>query len=162
MAEGPFRPDNGLRQYFGNWIDCPLFAINDPPGALVAARHGTWIYAVLTAPQVLVQALIYEDPSMTRKNTNWFGLGLEAWSLALDASAVMALRAMRIAAGGAQANRELAAMITEKVASGFALQTMMLTNRLGATPQAAAAKTLAHFRPKVHANRRRLTKKHKR
>jgi len=99
---------------------------------------------------------------MARKDNSWFGLGLEAWSLALEASSVMALRTVRIAAGGAAANREVAAMVSEKVTSGLALQAKVLTAGLGASPQAMTAKTIAHFRPKVRANRRRLTRRRKR
>ena len=95
---------------------------------------------------------------MTRR-TSGLELWLDAWSLGLEASSVIALRAMRVGAGGSGATRELAAMVSEKLASGFALQTMALTNRLGRTPETIAAKTLAHFRPKVRANRRRLTKR---
>ena len=98
---------------------------------------------------------------MTNKNS-WMSLGLDAWLLGLEATSVMALRGAKIAGGGAAANREIATMVTEKMASAFALQTLAATNGLGNTPEAAVAKTLAHFRPKVRANRRRLAKSRRR
>ena len=50
-------------------------------------------------------------------------------------------------------------MFSEKFEAGVALQAKALTGGLGLTAPTAAAKTLQHFRRKVRANRRRLTKK---
>ena len=47
-------------------------------------------------------------------------------------------------------------MVSEKVEAGVALQMLALTGGLGVTPHGAAAKTVAHYRRKVRANRRRL------
>lgn len=93
---------------------------------------------------------------------SWLTLGFDAWWLGLEASTVIALRSAKIAAGGSAAQREIATMVREKMASVAALQTLALTGGLGKTPEEAAAKTLAHFRPKVRANRRRLIKKRRR
>ena len=49
-------------------------------------------------------------------------------------------------------------MVSEKIESGLALQGMALTERLGLIANVAARKTLAHYRRKVRANRRRLAK----
>lgn len=49
-------------------------------------------------------------------------------------------------------------MVSEKVDAGLALQTLALTGGLGLTPHDAAAKTLTHYRRKVRANRRQLSK----
>jgi hypothetical protein len=49
-------------------------------------------------------------------------------------------------------------MVSEKVDAGLALQTLALTGGLGMTPAKASARTLAHYRRKVRANRRRLAK----
>jgi hypothetical protein len=95
---------------------------------------------------------------MNRARNPWIGVGLSAWSLGLEASAVIGLRTMKIAAGGAAAQAEARRMVSEKVDAGLTLQTMALTGGLGFTPHAAAAKTLAHYRRKVRANRRRLSK----
>jgi hypothetical protein len=49
-------------------------------------------------------------------------------------------------------------MVSEKIRVAMALQALALTGRLGTAAHQAAAKTLAHYRTKVRANRRRLTK----
>jgi hypothetical protein len=49
-------------------------------------------------------------------------------------------------------------MIDEKIESGLALQSMALTGRLGRTADSVVRKTLAHYRLKVRANRRRLAR----
>ena len=95
---------------------------------------------------------------MARSRNPWPGIGLSAWSLGLEASMVVGLRSLKIAAGGAAGEAEARLMVAEKVEAGVALQQMSLTGQLGASPQAAAAKTLAHYRRKVRANRRRLSK----
>jgi hypothetical protein len=88
----------------------------------------------------------------------WFRIGMAAWSLGVEASSVIALRTLKIAAGGAAADAEARRMIGEKVEAGLALQTLALTGGLGVTPHGAAGRTLVHFRRKVRANRRRLVK----
>ena len=49
-------------------------------------------------------------------------------------------------------------MITEKIDAARTLQAKALTGGLGVTAPRAAAKTLKHYRRKVRANRRRLSK----
>ncbi len=93
-----------------------------------------------------------------RRGNPWFGIGLDAWSLGLEASTVMGLRAMRIAEGGPGARAEAQRMVSEKVEAAAALQVMALTGALGATAPSASARTIAHYRRKVRANRRRLSK----
>jgi hypothetical protein len=92
----------------------------------------------------------------SRRGNPWLRLGLGAWSLGAESSAVIGLRVMKMAAGGAAAEMEAQRMVREKVQAGLAIQTMALTGALGVTPHGAAAKTLAHYRRKVRANRRRL------
>jgi hypothetical protein len=88
----------------------------------------------------------------------WFRAGLNVWSLGLDSSHVVALRLLKMAAGGPAAAVEARRMIDEKIEAGLAVQAMALTGGLGATPHAAAAKVINHYRRKVRANRRRLIK----
>jgi hypothetical protein len=94
---------------------------------------------------------------MPRRRNPWFGLGLDAWTLGAECSAVIGLRMMKVAAGGLAAEAEVQRMVSEKVAAALALQTLALTGGLGVTPQGAAARTVAHYRRKVRANRRRLS-----
>lgn len=88
----------------------------------------------------------------------WLRIGLDAWSLGLDASSVIGLRTLKMAAGGPAAEAEARLMVSEKVDAAIALQMKALTGGLGLKPPGAAAKTLTHYRRKVRANRRRLSK----
>ena len=89
----------------------------------------------------------------------WTRLMFDTWLLGLEASAVVASRAMKLAAGGEVAEREARRMITEKIEAALSLQTLALTGGLGTTSQSVARKSLTHYRRRVRANRRRLTKK---
>jgi len=95
---------------------------------------------------------------MARVRNPWVRLGWDAWMLGAESATVMTLRTMKIAAGGAAGEREARRMVDEKVEAAQALQTMALTGALGATAPVAADRTLKHYRRKVRANRRRLTR----
>jgi hypothetical protein len=92
------------------------------------------------------------------KANPWIGIGLDAWRLGLEATAVVGLRTLKIAQGGAPGSAEAELMVREKIAAGIALQAMALRGGLGSTPASACARTLTHYRRKVNANRRRLIK----
>jgi hypothetical protein len=94
---------------------------------------------------------------MARRKNPWIGLGFNAWALGLEASTVIGLRTLKIAAGGKAGTAEADLMVREKIKAAVELQTLALTGGLGFTPPRAASKTLAHYRRKVRANRRRLT-----
>ncbi len=96
---------------------------------------------------------------MARSRNPWLKLGWDAWALGLEASTVMGLRTMKIAQGGAAAEAEARRMVSEKVEAAAALQALALTGALGVTAPRIADKTLAHYRRKVRANRRRLAKR---
>lgn len=84
---------------------------------------------------------------------------LDAWRLGMEAGGVMVLRTLALAAGDARAHREAGRMVTEKAEAAVELQMLALRGALGFTAPATAAKILAHYRPKVRANRRRLTRR---
>lgn len=86
----------------------------------------------------------------------WFGLGLSAWALGLEATTVIGLRTAKIAAGGPAGAAESRLMVSEKLAAAWALQLKAATGALGPSPASATARTLAHYRRAVRANRRRL------
>lgn len=94
---------------------------------------------------------------MARANP-WFRLSLDAWSLGMEASTVIALRTMKIAAGGPGAEAEAQRMVTEKIDSAFDLQARAMTGRLGGSVEEATARTVSHYRRAIRANHRRLTK----
>jgi hypothetical protein len=81
---------------------------------------------------------------------------MDAWSLGMEASSVIALRTMKLAAGGSAADSETQRMVDEKVKAGLELGALAMTGGLGLTSHGAAAKTLVHYRRKVRANQRRL------
>jgi hypothetical protein len=93
---------------------------------------------------------------MARRKNPWIGLGLNAWALGLEASTVIGLRTLKIAAGGDAGAAEADVMIREKIKAASELAILALTGGLGVTAPGAASKTLAHYRRKVRANRRRL------
>ena len=95
---------------------------------------------------------------MARARNPWFRLGMQSWALAAEASSVMTLRMMKIAAGGAAAEAETARMVAEKSKAALELQAMLLTGALGRTAPAVMSKTMGHYRRKVRANQRRLTR----
>lgn len=95
---------------------------------------------------------------MAKAANPWIGLGWDAWMLGAEAATVIGLRTLKIATGGAAAEREAHRMVEEKAAAAQALQVMAMTGALGFTAPQAARKTIKHYRRKVRANRRRLAK----
>jgi len=96
---------------------------------------------------------------MRRSRTNpWIGIGLDTWRLGLEASAVIGLRTAKIAAGGAAGRAEAERMVREKIDAATSLQMKAMSGGLGGTPASMSARTLAHYRRRVAANRRRLSK----
>jgi len=95
---------------------------------------------------------------MAKRKDPWTSLAFDSWSLGLEASTVIGLRMMKLAAGGAAAQAEAELMVSEKMAAGMTLPILAMTGQLGATGPAIAAGSLAHLRKKVRANRRRLEK----
>ena len=95
---------------------------------------------------------------MARKDP-WTSLAFDAWALSMEASSVIGLRMLRLAAGGPEAQSEAQRKIGEKVAAGMALPMLAMTGQLGASPPAIAKGALKHLRGKVRANRRRLARR---
>jgi hypothetical protein len=85
-----------------------------------------------------------------RKRQTWLSLMMESASLVLEAQHVIALRAARLAAGGAAAQTEAARMMSEKVTACVEASTMLA---LGRSPQMVVRR----YRTRVRANARRLT-----
>jgi hypothetical protein len=89
----------------------------------------------------------------------WFALSSPVVRMCLDAQAVIWLRGLRIAQGGAKAEAETARMITEKVAVLGEAQIAATTAALrGRKKPAVAKKALAVYVKRVGRNRRRLSK----
>nr|WP_272887004.1 hypothetical protein [Phenylobacterium aquaticum] len=80
---------------------------------------------------------------------------MSAWALGLEATTVIGLRTAKIAAGG-RPGGGVAPHGVGKLAAAWALQLKAATGALGPSPASATARTLAHYRRAVRANRRRL------
>ena len=94
---------------------------------------------------------------MTR-STDWARLGFDMMALGAEAGSVMALRMMRLSAGGPLAAAEAQLMVAEKIRAAAELQSRAWVNAVtGAAPVSPAA-AVTHYRRKVRANRRRLSR----
>jgi hypothetical protein len=83
-----------------------------------------------------------------RKENLW----LSTYMLALEASEVMTLRALKLMAGGHAANMEAARMSSEKVSEAFGAWVTLATG--GTWP-----KVVGKYRKRVGANARRLRRR---
>ena len=88
----------------------------------------------------------------------WLKAGMDAWSLGTEASMVIGLRMAKVAAGGQTAAKETDLMISEKMHAAWELQAKLMMAPLGMTPLGATRTALSHYRRKVGANRRRLSR----
>ncbi len=89
----------------------------------------------------------------------WFGLGLDMWMLGIESSSVIALRTMKMAAGGAAADDEAQRMVSEKMWAGMDLCQRAAFGQLGTSMPGVATAAVAGYRKKVRANQRRLSKR---
>jgi hypothetical protein len=95
---------------------------------------------------------------MSQRRNPWLSLGWQTMSLGAEAASVIGLRTIKIATGGPAATAEAELMVKEKIAAALALQGLAMSGALGFSAPGIAAKTLAHYRRRVRANRRRLSK----
>jgi hypothetical protein len=86
-----------------------------------------------------------------------FRLNLAMLQLGAEAAGVMALRTMKLAAGGAAATAEAERMVAEKVLAAAEVQTKAWTAALTGQAHLTPQRTVAHYRRKVRANSRRLS-----
>ena len=85
---------------------------------------------------------------------------IRAAQVGWDANVVVAMRLMRLAVGGALAQREAQRMIAEKVTAIAEAQATAVTKMIMGGGMAAATKSAsAVYSRKVRANRRRLTRR---
>ena len=89
----------------------------------------------------------------------WFALSAQTTRMCWEAQAVMWLRGLRIAQGGARAEAETTRMITEKVAALAEAQVAAMTALLtGNKKHRVAKKALGVYAKRVGRNSRRLSK----
>jgi hypothetical protein len=86
---------------------------------------------------------------------DWFAVG----ALALESQGVIAMRLMKIAAGGPEADAEYECMMTEKFTAGSAALSAATAALAGGQGiEAAARLALAPIQHRVRANHRRLSR----
>lgn len=88
---------------------------------------------------------------------DWLKAGFGLWMLTGEMTVVMALRGLKMTAGGPAAAAEFQRMVTEKIAAGLALQAQAWSGQLGSTVPAVIDGSARYYRRRVRANRRRLT-----
>ena len=93
----------------------------------------------------------------------WLSFGLRAWQIGLEAQSVIALRMLRLAAGGARAEAESSRMVSEKILAAGEAQ-VSGGGSCHAWPQKACrrwqdGKTVNVYRKRVRANKRRLSRR---
>ena len=76
---------------------------------------------------------------------------VSAWMLAMESNRVMALRMMKLAAGGPAARVEAVRMTSEKVSEAFGAAVTLATG-------GSNAKVIKRYRKRVAANARRLSR----
>ena len=126
-------------------IHGPLRPLHDEPSWSPAVEAGR-------------SALPLESPSAMKpsEQATWLKLGIDAWTLGMQASQVMALRTARIAEGGPAAGMEAWLMLTEKWQAAIEIQADLLSRGANASPATSTRRTLTHYKRKVAANGRRL------
>ncbi|HEV2530748.1 hypothetical protein [Phenylobacterium sp.] len=90
--------------------------------------------------------------------STWLGLTLDSWRLAAESQAVIGLRMVKLAAGDAASAKEAELMISEKVQAAAQVQSQFFADAVLGGGPAATRRALAHYRRKVRANRRRLSR----
>lgn len=88
----------------------------------------------------------------------WLDLSFRAFQLGAESQAVIALRMMKLAAGGSAAAAETQLMVSEKIEAAAAAQAHMTASLMSGTGLQGANRAVAHYRRKVRANRRRLSR----
>jgi hypothetical protein len=90
----------------------------------------------------------------------WLTLSLKAIQMGFEAQSVIALRVLRLAAGGARMEAEATRMITENAAAAAEAQAVAAVAAMKGHPQrVVAGKTLKVFKKRVRANKRRLSRR---
>jgi hypothetical protein len=94
---------------------------------------------------------------MARRNSSWLSLSMSAMQLGMEAQNVIALRMMKMAAGGPAAEAEVHRMISEKTQAALDTQLQIGKSALSGRLDLAPARAIALYRRRVRANQRRLS-----
>ena len=89
----------------------------------------------------------------------WMAFAAQAAAVGWEAQTVIALRLMRVAAGGARGQAEAQRMVTEKIAAAVEAQAAAVAGAIeGRGGAGTAKKALGVYKKRVRANRRRLSR----
>src|SRR3569623_1316983 len=80
---------------------------------------------------------------------DWMKAGFGLWMLGSEMAVVMALRGMKLAAGGPAAAVECNRKVTEKIAAGFALQARAWSGQLLSTAPAVIDRSARYYHRRV-------------
>lgn len=90
----------------------------------------------------------------------WLPLVFKTMQLGFEAQSVIALRAMRFAAGGTRAQTEASRMMADKIAAGVEAQAVAAsTIATGRRDTVVAGKVVRVVQRRVRANKRRLSRR---
>jgi hypothetical protein len=89
----------------------------------------------------------------------WLALTFKTIQLGFDAQNVIALRMLRFATGDARAQNELRRVVAEKIESAAEVQGTAISAIITGHKDAVAGKVLRVLKKRVHANKRRLSRR---
>lgn len=89
---------------------------------------------------------------------SWLYLPFDMWRAGLEAQQVIGLRLAMLAGGGMAASAETNRMIAEKMSAALEAQHISTTAALTGNAAEIPSRTVALYRRKMRANRRRLVK----
>ena len=93
---------------------------------------------------------------MSRKQPSWLRLSFDMWRAGYEAQQVILLRLARIAGGGQAAATEASRMVSEKLSAALEAQQRAAAAALSGNAAQIPARTVALYRRKMRANRKRL------
>lgn len=93
---------------------------------------------------------------MPKRGFSWLGLSFDVWRASLEAQQVIGLRLATLAGGGMTASAEINRMVAEKFSTAIEAQQVAATAALTGNAADIPSRTVALYRRKMRANRKRL------
>ena len=94
---------------------------------------------------------------MSKKQPSWLQVSLDIWRAGLEAQQVIGLRLAKLMGGDASAAAEMNRMVSEKVDAVLEAQHAAAKSMLTGNTAQIPSRTVAVYRRKMRANRRRLS-----
>jgi hypothetical protein len=96
------------------------------------------------------------ETAVSKKQPSWLRLSFDVWRAGLEAQQVIGLRLAKLGRGGTAATAEANRMVSEKITAAFKAQSAATAALLTGNAAQIAARTVALYRRKIRANRKRL------